>query len=119
MKMTYHYLASPYSHEDPWEMERKYLQVLEAIDSTFSHGRAYYSPIVHFHELAKTMNAPRTSPVWSFHNRNMLNSSAGLVILTLPGWQYSVGIKEERTWAEEFGLSIETLSVDGTLRDWI
>ena len=93
--MTYHYLASPYTHTDPEVMERRYGAALHALHFLLSRKLWTYSPIVHCHELAKTYALPRTHDFWQTYNHAMLDSSKGLLILVIEGWNESRGIEDE------------------------
>jgi len=115
--MTYSYLASPYSDPDPAVVEFRYIEVLKALDRlcrprasrTGLVRTVAYSPIAHFHSVAKMYDLKGAASNWDWHNKPMLESSADLVILLLPGWNLSAGILKERTWAKEFNLSVKTM----------
>jgi len=111
--MTFHYLASPYSDEDPLVREKRYLEALEGLFKLSEKGIVAYSPIVHFHPLSKIYSIPGEANDWTWHNIPMIQASDGLIILMSYHWGTSTGIDQERMWAKEFRKSIETLDPDG------
>ena len=60
--MSYVYLASPYTHEDPEVMNRRYEQTAEWVANRLKEygGPVIYSPILHCHYMAVTYNLPKT-----------------------------------------------------------
>ena len=91
----YMYLASPYSHPDPFVRESRYLWTMKEMTMMLKEGVAVYSPIVHCHELAKIADLPRTADFWRTYNFIMLGAAETVGMLMLPGWEDSVGMKEE------------------------
>lgn len=86
------YLASPYTHADPAVMEQRYEDVLEVVASLAASSLVVYSPIVHFHEVAKKYNLPRDYAFWQIQNIGMLKKADYVMVLRLEGWETSVGI---------------------------
>jgi hypothetical protein len=108
--MGYHYLASPYSHKDPLVREERYLQNVRAYRYLFETEQVVlYSPIIHFHELAKLIELPKGWEYWRVVNEVMLRSSGGLIILQLPGWEDSIGLMCERELAQKMDKPIRYL----------
>lgn len=109
MQPGFVYLASPYSHIDPFVREQRYLAAMRAMAVLLRGGEAVYSPIVHCHELAKTAGLPTDAAFWRNYNFTMLASANALYMLLLPGWELSVGCKEECVEAERLGLPVVQL----------
>lgn len=105
-KVGYIYLASPYSHKDPFIRELRYLRAMEAVVTLMKRGTTVYSPIVHCHELAKIADLPRDADWWEQHNFNMLAGAVELHVLTLPNWIGSIGIGKEILRATELSKPI-------------
>jgi len=112
--MTFQYLASPYSDEDPMVREKRYLDVVEALLILQTKGIVAYSPIAHFHPLSKLYRSATEANDWTWHNIPMIQASNGLIILMLPYWGTSSGIDQEREWAAEFKKPVQFLDPD----DW-
>jgi len=107
--MTFHYLASPYSHEDPLVREERYLKALQTVDKLKELNIAAYSPIVHFHDYSKIYRTSTDAGFYNFHNLAMIMASSGLIILTPPYWGISVGVTGEINWAKEFKKPIQLM----------
>lgn len=89
------YLASPYTSEDPFLMEERYLRTCKVLCDYLIAGLWTYSPIVHCHELAKIGGLPKDSAFWRDYDFHMIDRSEALHVLRLDGWTTSVGIAEE------------------------
>jgi len=103
------YLASPYTHEDPFVREDRYLRAMQALSFLLRDGHVVYSPIVHCHEMAKILDIPKESDFWWNYNKGMIEASRGILILRLDGWEQSIGIKQEREYAESMGKEVGLL----------
>lgn len=101
------YLASPYSHPDPAVREERYQKALACVAEFARRKVAVYSPIVHWHEAAKSFELPTDAEFWDVQNTAMLNLSDKVVLLVLDGWQQSAGIEREFRLARELSIPIE------------
>lgn len=104
--MSYMYLASPYTHDDPYIIQRRFVHTREAVALLTRQNVTVYSPIVHFHELARHYVMPSSFDFWKQHNCNMIRHCNVLAILTLPGWEESKGVKWERDFAHYCNIPI-------------
>jgi hypothetical protein len=102
--MSYLYLASPYTHNDPAVMEERYQKAAEMCAYLLRRGMYVYSPIVHCHELAKNFDLPRDFSFWKGYNTAMLRHADKLLVLTIPGVSESVGVQEEISLAASLNL---------------
>lgn len=100
------YLASPYTHDDPNVREVRYLKAVAETVRLASLRHVVYSPVVHWHEVAKRHFLPHDASFWEYQNRSMLRLATALYILTLDGWQESVGVTQEIFWAKELNIHI-------------
>lgn len=107
--MGYIYLASPYSHPDPFVREERYLRAMRACIYFLRTEQHVYSPIVHCHELAKIGALPTDSDFWLSYNFTMLASAVKLVILRIEGYDISLGISREKAKAEALKIPVEYL----------
>ena len=101
------YMASPYTHSDPFIREVRYLQAMRAVKDLLSRERWVYSPIVHCHELSKFFSMPFNVEFWQRYNYEMLSICDRLLILRLEGWEASTGVQVEIRWAEERKMPVE------------
>lgn len=102
------YLASPYTHPDPFIREERYLRACKVLAEQYlAKKRWAYSPIVHCHELAKIVQLPREASFWGDYNHHMLTYSSALHVLRIDGWMESAGVEQEIKWADELGKPVE------------
>ena len=99
------YLASPYSHPDPEVRAARLRQTCRHAARLVRKGRLVYSPIAHSHMLAE-QGLPADWPFWAEHSRWMLSACRELVVLALPGWEESTGVKAEVEIAQGLGLPV-------------
>lgn len=100
------YLASPYSHDDPWVRQERYEQALNALTHLLAEDKFVYSPIVHSHHADGRLKHLKTHEFWMRQAMEMLHRSDRLTILMLDGWNRSKGIAEETLSATRLGLPI-------------
>lgn len=113
--MSFTYLASPYSHDDPLVREKRYLAALEVVHDQFLLSHWIYSPIVHCHEMAKVFEVKKPSADWRAYNFAMLKAATRLWVLKLPGWQDSTGVQDEMLYAEALQMPIVLIPEDSPL----
>lgn len=99
------YLASAYSHPDPGVREQRFQEVCRAAAILLRAGIVIYSPISHSHPIAR-YGLPKSWEFWSKVDREFLIRCDLLAVLTLPGWQDSIGVQAEIRLAQELGLPI-------------
>jgi Domain of unknown function (DUF1937) len=120
--MSYHYLASPYTHPDPAVVLEHYEAALKATNWLLSKRIWTYSPIVHCHELANRFDLPIHAEYWEEYNRAMLLSAIGLFVLDIPGRKTSRGVIFEWHLARDESIPITLLRPSGrtyTQTPWI
>lgn len=93
------YLAAPYSHPRP---QLRRLRVKDA--TTFERGLTcagamVYNPLRYSAALADIAD----DDTWRAHGLRLLTACDILVVLQLPGWDESVGVKAEIVAAERAG----------------
>lgn len=95
------YLASPYSHQDPFVRETRYLAVAKKVIEYLQADKFVYSPIVHCHELQKIVPIGTDFNFWRSYNLHMLDLASELHVLNLEGWAESIGVSGEiQHWIE-------------------
>jgi hypothetical protein len=92
------YLASPYSHPSTLIRHYRYVDVRKATAKLMLRGEIVYSPIVHGHSIAVAHDLPETHEFWLRHCFGMLSRAKRLAVLTLDGWDDSVGVAAEMVW---------------------
>jgi Domain of unknown function (DUF1937) len=97
------YLASPYSHPDPYVMAERYNHVKYATNYLLKQKQWVYSPIVHNHHLD---NAGNSWAEWEDYDLTVLDRCDELWVLMLEGWKESIGVSAEIDFANMKPMSI-------------
>lgn len=99
---TFWYLASPYS-KYPEGLEKAFEDVCAAACELIRHGIKVYSPIAHTHPVAiHGGEDPLDHGIWLPADLPFMDAASGLIVLKMPGWDESVGIRYEiRRFAEQ------------------
>ena len=100
------YLASPYSHPSKHIRMLRYINARACVGHFLLLRDWVYSPIVHCHPLALEEELPTDAAFWEDYNQNMMDRAAALYVLKLPGWDTSIGVDMEITYAARLGLPI-------------
>lgn len=101
------YFSSPYSHTDKSIEDARYDKVCEATAyMTKKTQQIIYSPIAHWHPIARKYALPTDAKFWEFHNRAVIALSTRLWVLCIPGWQESKGVTWELELAGVLGQPI-------------
>ena len=107
------YLASPYSHPDEAVRVARYELAMAAVVWLARQRIWTYSPIVHWHEAAKTFTLPTDAGFWLDCNSDaQLACRDGTIILCIPGWKESKGVTGEISFALKHGLGLTELLPD-------
>jgi len=96
------YLASPYSHPDSAVIAERYREALSAARYLAAQGRLVFSPIVNSHPLSEA-GLPKSWKFWRSLDLTLVRRSDFLLVLTIPGYETSVGVCEEVGYAELIG----------------
>ena len=117
--MSYVYLAQPYTYvgtapkstEKIRElMDLRYNAGMIATYQLLQHRIWVHAPIVHCHEMAMKFNLPKDFQFWREYNFAMIRHANELIILTIPGWEESRGVREEAEFARTCGIPVTPLS---------
>jgi hypothetical protein len=108
--MSYIYLASPYSDDDPWVRQHRYEVVLRANAQLLQDGHMIYCPIAATHDLAVKYEFGYLQVAWDNLNRAMLEPASELWICMMDGWEESKGVKREIDIAKENEIPIRYLT---------
>lgn len=94
---TFYYLASPYTHKDPDIRQKRFDDTCRAVLHLVQSGLLVYSPIVASVPIANLTDDPyyTTWGFWKEYDESFMYRCDHLLILTLDGWQFSEGMKEE------------------------
>lgn len=89
------YLASPFSHPEPWVMQDRYKEVLRAHVKLLMDGHIVFCPIVHTYYPSKMMGKVVDHDFWINQDIPILRASKRLIVLMLDGWKFSKGVASE------------------------
>jgi len=100
------YLASPYTSADSDLMDRRYELICNACAGYTKSGLHVYSPIAHWHPIAKQYDLPRDADYWQEHNFLMIEYCPDFWAIKFPGWQSSIGLAAEVMKAKHIGRKV-------------
>jgi hypothetical protein len=89
------YLACPYSDSDPTVRQQRFEKVNRFAAELMRTGVMVFSPISHTHPIAVAGELPKGWDFWERYDRTFLEMSRAMVVLTLPGYETSKGVKAE------------------------
>jgi len=87
-------------------MERRYEEVCAFCATAAIAGYNVYSPIAHWHPIAKKHLLPKDESWWKEANEDILKRCDQLWILRLDGWLQSDGILREVKFAKLNGIRV-------------
>lgn len=100
------YLAQPYSHSDPVIQESRYSAAMYFCHLLFKANQPVYSPIIHWHNVARIYDLPGDAATWHNFNIAMLNRARKLYLMRIDGWRESRGVYTELVYAYKIGLPV-------------
>jgi hypothetical protein len=95
------YLGSPYTHSNPCVMDERYLAICLKTSQLAKEGYYVYSPIAHWHPIAKLYGLPRDWEFWKKLDSISISLMDEVWILKLEGWSTSIGLGNEIALAKE------------------
>lgn len=105
-----YYLASPYSHENPFVRHIRY-EIINAIAAQLaSQGFLLLEPIASCHNKSLLYKLPAGYEFWKNRDRRLISRSDGIIVVIMPGWQESVGVTDEIEFATSLGLPVHYLN---------
>ena len=112
------YLASPYTSPDKNQRICRYGEVCLMTAQLLREGHLVFSPIAHSHPLAG-YGLPVEFEFWQRHCLSFLETWAtDLWVLTLSGWQESLGVTAEIRFAREHGLPVSLVNLIGRMEPY-
>jgi len=99
------YLASPYSLNntaDEAAMDCRFAQITRCCHTMMTAGLNVYSPITHHHAVQDIGGAiNKSSDFWLRLDFGLLKHASGVFVLMLDGWQNSIGVTREISYARD------------------
>lgn len=95
------YLACPYTGTAQ-EREMRFQEATRVSAFLMTQGFNVFSPLTHSHLIAQFLpEFTNTHGFWLTKDKQILKFCDELHILKLPGWENSLGVQEERAFAED------------------
>jgi len=88
------YLASPFTHHDPWVELDRYEQVSHGLTNLVRMGFQVFCPIEHSYRVGRRLRIKQTE-FWIRLDRPVLEASKRMWIYGLDGWEKSIGVRSE------------------------
>jgi len=104
------YLASPYSHPNPGVRAERFRAACEWAARLMKEGILVFSPIAHSHSIAEYGGLPGDFEFWGEWSLEILGRCDLMLVLELPGWEESVGLRTEEECAAEEGIRVFRIS---------
>lgn len=103
------YLASPYSHEDPAVRESRFHAACRKAAELMLAGDVVFAPIAHSHPISEQMPMGKATDheLWMSQDLPILRRCDRLLVLMLPGWDQSRGVREEMEVARACQITVE------------
>lgn len=103
------YLATPYSHPEAEVRESRFRAVNLVAANLMRAGHHIFSPISQTHSITLAGDLPLDWDYWEAYDRAILGMCSNLIVLTLVGWQESVGVQAEISMARERNIPVELI----------
>lgn len=98
------YLACPYSHDDASVREARFKAICTVAGVYVQQGISVFSPIAHTHAIEQAMGVGKIEPpVWIDFDQPMMEASCGIITVTFPSWEASVGVGHEEDYFRDTG----------------
>ncbi len=94
------YVGTPYSlYEDG--LENAFVEAAKVTAELLRRGIPVFSPITHSHPIARYGNIdPLDHKIWLALDEHMMRAADALLVIKMPGWEESYGIKHEVAFFE-------------------
>ena len=107
------YLGVPYSDDSPDVMRARFINACQAAAFLMRRGYAVLSPISMGHPIAKYGKIDGGFETFRAACFAMMDAADSLVILNIPGWKKSVGLRAESVYAASRGMPSRLLTPAG------
>lgn len=100
------YVASPYSHPIDDIRIENYKIVSNFVANLVKNGNVVFSPITYGHHLVEFRTMPTDFEFWENFCLTFLSKCDEMIVLKIPGWEDSIGIKNEIRYCEVHDIPI-------------
>jgi hypothetical protein len=96
--------------------ELRFFQGCTAAASLMQQGYVVFSPIAHSHAVETNgMDKLETGDFWLDQDLVVLSKCDKVIVLMLPGWEYSRGVKREVEFAKKNNIEVEYLTYESLI----
>jgi hypothetical protein len=106
------FISSPYSHPDDKVRESNFKIVSKLAADLNSKGIVAVSPITYGHTLLNFKAMPTDWKFWKEFCLTFLEKSSELIVYKMPGWENSIGMKEEIEFAKKLNIPIRYMEYE-------
>lgn len=112
------YLASPYTHPDKKVMNRRAKEVTECAIKLLLHDIFTFCPISYNSPWSRSKwTLPHEWTFWEKFDCVFLSRCNGIVVVTLDGWDKSVGVLAELEYAKKLKIPDYYISYEDIIND--
>ena len=111
------YLACPYSHSCAEIREERFRAATEAAASLVRRGYIVYSPITMTHPIDLLLAGDKNtlgSEYWTDFDQAFMDFCSEMIVINLPGWDSSEGIRREVNYFRSKGKPINLMIFAGS-----
>ena len=101
------YIAGPYTSSNEETVKYRVRQTSKYAAHLASQGFAVYSPVLTWHYIVKDWRLPTDAVYWEYSNSQFLRSAKEIWVLTLEGWQQSIGTIRELIIANHMRIPVK------------
>lgn len=105
-----YYFASPYSSECAYVREVRYLDVIKVATDLIRLDFTLIEPIAMSHQHAQRFGLPGTYAFWQKRDRKFIDLCDAVIVCLLDGWDQSIGVSDEISYAQEQGKPVYYLN---------
>lgn len=102
-----YYLASPYTHDNAFVRNMRYEAVIYVASTLTKRGYRFIEPIAMCHDQSSKYGLPGGYEYWKDRDRDLIRRADAVLVVTLPGWETSIGVQDEINYAKRLGRTVE------------
>lgn len=110
------YLAAPYSHPDAAVVDERMKIICDVDAALMRKGIMTASPLLK-HYVAMGRSIPTDWAYWKDYALAMLSRCDFMVVIKMPGWEESVGLKEEMKFANDHKIPVIVVTPEEPFRE--
>lgn len=106
------YVAGPYTHADPLIRVERFTKLTQVAADLVKQGCIVYSPITHTHPLDLCFvrdGVELSSDFWVDFDETFMAVCTEMLVVKLPGWDKSSGVRREMAYFQRHGLPVNFL----------